>query len=110
MSDAMLHGILNMPTDLWTDDHLNQVQRHNTYVSASKRIYELTDALEKTKLVKVEHHPDIVNRLRGFYSLGPFGTRNMTPYVMPICIEAASRIEELEATISKLEKDKLFPN
>jgi hypothetical protein len=107
MSDVMLHGILNMPTDLWTDDHLNQVQRHNTYVSASKRIYELTDALEKTKIAEVEHHPDIANRLREVVKVwGPIAMRNMSSHVMPICLEAASRIEELEATISKLEKDK----
>jgi enoyl-[acyl-carrier-protein] reductase (NADH) len=47
MSDLMLHGILNMPIDLWNDDFLNQKQRHNTYIAASVRIYELTDAIEK---------------------------------------------------------------
>ena len=47
MSDLMLHGVLNMPIDLWNDTFLNQSQRHSAYIAASKRIYELTDALER---------------------------------------------------------------
>jgi len=40
MSEVMLHGILNMPIDIWSDDILDKRQRHSRYVEASKLIRE----------------------------------------------------------------------
>ncbi len=34
----MLHGVLNMPIDLWCTDMLDQKQRHSRYLEASARI------------------------------------------------------------------------
>jgi len=38
MSEVMLHGVLNMPIDIWSDDHLSKIQRHSRYVEASELI------------------------------------------------------------------------
>lgn len=38
MSELMLHGVLNMPIDLWGDDLIDKIQRHSRYVEASKII------------------------------------------------------------------------
>jgi hypothetical protein len=46
----------------------------------------------------------LVNRLRGQYGIGPgkeFGTRSFADFVPPISLEAANRIEELEAMLRK---------
>lgn len=45
MSDVMLHGVLNMPIELWRDDALDKIQRHSRYVEASRLIIELQDRL-----------------------------------------------------------------
>jgi hypothetical protein len=50
MSDVKLHGLLNMPIDLWDYDYIHQVQRHYAYVESSQKIYKLTDALEASEL------------------------------------------------------------
>lgn len=41
MSDTMLHGILQMPPELWTNDAIDIAQRHSRYLEASKRIEQL---------------------------------------------------------------------
>ena len=38
MSEVMLHAVLNMPIDIWSDDHLSKIQRHSRYVEASELI------------------------------------------------------------------------
>ena len=46
----------------------------------------------------------LVNRLRGQYEVGPdneFGTRSFAEFIPPISLEAAQRIEDLEAMLSK---------
>ena len=59
MSDVMLHGVLNMPIELWKDDcELDKLQRHSRYVEASNKILELQaerDAL-KDKLEKISEY------------------------------------------------------
>lgn len=45
MSDVMLHGILNMPPDLWNDTEVNKMQRYDAYKEASRRIRDLNKAL-----------------------------------------------------------------
>lgn len=58
MSDDMLHAILQMPPDLWSDKEI--WQRHARYCEASKRIIEL------------EHERDefasALRRISGMYS------------------------------------------
>ncbi len=47
---------------------------------------------------------DLVNRLRGVYAVGPegvYGTRDFADFIPPISLEAATRIEELEAALSE---------
>ena len=46
MSDLMLHGVLNMTPDLWTDSPVDKAQRQSRYVEASKRIKELEADME----------------------------------------------------------------
>ena len=41
MSDVMLHCVLKMPPNLWSDCPFDISQRHGHYVEASKRIEEL---------------------------------------------------------------------
>ena len=48
MSDSMLHGVLNMPPELWGDDAVDTMQRHSRYVEASKIISELKNIAQET--------------------------------------------------------------
>lgn len=46
MSEIMLHGVLNMPPELWNDaSPIDVMQRHARYVQASKYIDELETEL-----------------------------------------------------------------
>ena len=47
MSDVMLHGVLNMPPEIWSDDPIGQMQRHARYVEASKTLYKYQVAPER---------------------------------------------------------------
>lgn len=48
MSDIMLHGVLNMPPELWNDQSpIDVMQRHSRYVQASQYINELKALLIK---------------------------------------------------------------
>jgi len=38
MSDTMLHAVLLMPPDLWSDSPIDVAQRHGRYIQASRRI------------------------------------------------------------------------
>lgn len=38
MGGTMLHGVLNMPPEIWSDDPIDQAQRHSRYIEASERI------------------------------------------------------------------------
>ena len=51
MSDTMLHGVLNMPPELWGDDFLDKMQRYDRYLQASKRITEDEEKLERLNKV-----------------------------------------------------------
>lgn len=46
MSDVMLHGVLLMPSELWSDDPIDVAQRRSRYVEASARIRELEAKLQ----------------------------------------------------------------
>lgn len=41
----MLHGVLNMPPELWGDDAMNKMQRYSRCLEASRRIEDLNRAL-----------------------------------------------------------------
>lgn len=41
MSCVMLHGVLNLPPELWSDSAIDTAQRHACYVEASKLITQL---------------------------------------------------------------------
>lgn len=45
MSDLMLHGVLNVPPELWGDDAMDKMQRYSRYMEASRRIEDLNRAL-----------------------------------------------------------------
>ncbi len=45
MSDTMLHGVLNMPPDIWDNSELCKMQRHARYVEASERIRKLEEII-----------------------------------------------------------------
>ena len=47
MSDIMLHGVLNMPPELWSGSPIDVMQRHSRYVQASQYIDELKALLIK---------------------------------------------------------------
>lgn len=47
MSDVMLHGVLNIPPDLWRDDEIDKQQRYSRYLEASKKLYKYEAALEQ---------------------------------------------------------------
>ena len=47
MSDLMLHGVLNMPPEIWGDDAMDKMQRHSRYVEASQRIEELKNIAQE---------------------------------------------------------------
>ena len=49
MSDVMLHGVLKMPPNLWSDSPIDIAQRHGRYVEASKRIEELEHQLAEAQ-------------------------------------------------------------
>jgi hypothetical protein len=49
MSDVMLHGVLNMPPNLWCDSPIDKAQRHSRYREASQRIEQLERELNETK-------------------------------------------------------------
>jgi len=57
---------------------------------------------------------DLVNRLRGQYTVGPdniYGTRSFADFIPPISFEAADRIEQLEQAmanfVSRCEKGEI---
>lgn len=60
MSDVMLHGVLNMPIDIWQDDPLDKVQRHSRYLEASKLIVSQQEDIDdlRAALLKAEQERD----------------------------------------------------
>jgi hypothetical protein len=63
MSEVMLHGVLNMPPELWNNDSpIDVAQRHSRYVEASKRIYELEEQLQQAHEYadRLVEHKDMV--------------------------------------------------
>lgn len=49
MSDVMLHGVLNMPPNLWCDSPIDIAQRHSRYKEASQRIEQLERELTEAR-------------------------------------------------------------
>jgi hypothetical protein len=55
----MLHGVLNMPPELWKDSELDKMQRYSRYRQASRRIEDLNRAL----IALVDSHSDWAMRV-----------------------------------------------
>ena len=49
MSDVMLHGVLNMPPNLWCGSPIDIAQRHSHYKEASQRIEQLEREVAATR-------------------------------------------------------------
>jgi len=63
MSEVMLHGVLNMPPELWNNDSpIDVAQRHSRYIEASNRIYELEEQLQEAHEYadRLVEHKDMV--------------------------------------------------
>jgi hypothetical protein len=61
MSEIMLHGVLNMPPELWNNDSpIDVMQRHSRYVQASKHIDELEADLTAAREELVETRKDFM--------------------------------------------------
>lgn len=45
----ILHGVLNMPPELWCNDEVSILQRHSCYLEASRLIKELEQQLAEAK-------------------------------------------------------------
>lgn len=70
MGDTTLHGVLNMPSDIWSGDALDQAQRHSRYIEASERIkYQ-----EKQISIMKEALMEIRNRGRKWPDAGEIAT------------------------------------
>jgi len=50
MSDLMLHGVLNMPPELWDNSEIDKMQRYSRYMEASRKIEQLQK--DKAELVE----------------------------------------------------------
>ena len=47
MSDVILHGVLNMPPELWIDSELDKMQRYWRYMEASRKIEDMQRLIEQ---------------------------------------------------------------
>ena len=67
MGSTNLHGVLNMPIDVWGDDYADKVQRAARYIEASKLIDKLEseNADLRTQLAEARKQSDflISNRI-----------------------------------------------
>jgi hypothetical protein len=61
MSDVMLHGVLNMPPELWSGSPIDVMQRHSRYLQASEYIGELTEQRDRLAVLL----SDIYNYAKG---------------------------------------------
>jgi len=65
MSDTMLHAVLQMPPEIWSDTELDKMQRHSRYMQASKRIEE--DGKELDRLQAIEAAARNLVKVKGRY-------------------------------------------
>lgn len=56
MSDLMLHGVLNMPPDLWTDSPTQVSQRFDRYQQASELIKSQAKKIEELEMALIENY------------------------------------------------------
>jgi len=64
MSEVMLHGVLNMPPDCWSNDAIDVMQRHSRYKQASEEIYRLTALVSKYEAA-IDEHKEYTESLYG---------------------------------------------
>jgi hypothetical protein len=73
MSEVMLHGVLNMPAEMWhKDSPIDDIQRQSRYVEASKLIYNQADRIAE---LEIEIQTDNANLAAGFDLLQEAGVR-----------------------------------
>ncbi len=51
MSTTMLHGVLNMPIDVWSNSDFDNMQRQSRYVEASRLILDQEAEIKKLKMI-----------------------------------------------------------
>ncbi len=68
MSEVMLHAVLNMPIDIWSDDHLSKIQRHSRYVEASELIRNQDSEIDQLRQ-KLEAAEQIIREAREHISV-----------------------------------------
>ena len=70
MSDVMLHGVLEMPPELWSGDRMDVLQRHGRYKQASERIRQDAETIRalSERLARVEADAERYRLLRHFLS------------------------------------------
>lgn len=69
----MLHGVLNMPPELWNNDSpIDVMQRHSRYVQASKYI----DELERELAAVTEQRDRLVKTLENIAASSSFDNIN----------------------------------
>ncbi len=47
MSNIILHGVLNMPTELWSNSEIDKMQRHGRYIEASVLIKDQKEIIDE---------------------------------------------------------------
>ena len=64
MGDVMLHGVLNMPPELWSNTNIDKLQRYNVYMAASRRIEDLDRKLDMAiDLLDIEERAQLLIKL-----------------------------------------------
>jgi hypothetical protein len=83
----MLHGVLNMSPELWSDSPIDIAQRHARYVEASKRILELEeDAANQRRLADLAlAHRDIIIKERDTLETALKEIKMYQYLIMPQC-------------------------
>ncbi len=51
MSNTILHGVLNMPVEIWSNGDFDNMQRQSRYVEASRLILEQEAEIKKLKMI-----------------------------------------------------------
>jgi len=72
MSDVMLHGVLNMPPELWDNSEVDKLQRYSRYMQASRRIEDLDTLLNPrqwTKEMRDAWHSNLPDTIKAFEAL-----------------------------------------